>query len=168
MRTPLISTQTSQLNKVLCTSACSNLASHFHAHLPHHSSVKHPQGASKPSSSSSTFCSSQMLFTTWHLKAKQARAPWLILPYPTGSWRLFTWKTMRCWLWLGKLGPAGWVTQQLYLFQDNSGTPHYSWCTIDFTAIKSWRFQTWLKCQISIKPKKNLRHSQNECFLEML
>lgn len=85
------------------------------------------------------------------LKAKQARAPWLIMLCPTGSWHLFTWKTTRYWLWLGKLGPAGWVTQQLYLCQDNSCAPHYSWCIIDFTAIKSWRFQAWLKCQISIK-----------------
>lgn len=91
------------------------------------------------------------------LKAKQARAaPWLIMLYPTGSWHLFAWKTMRYWLWLGKLGHAGWVTQQLYLFQDNSCTPHYSWCIIDFTAIKSWRFQAWLKCQISIKTNKKI------------
>lgn len=65
---------------------------------------------------------------------------------------------MRYWLWLGKLGPAGGFTQQLCLFQDNSGTPHYFWCTIDFIAIKSWRFQTWLKCQISIKKKKKDTH----------
>lgn len=154
MRTPLISTQTSQLNKALCTSACSTPASHCHACLPHSSSVKHPQDADKPTSSFSTLFSSQMLFTTCHSKPKQAtRAPCLIMLCPTGSWRLYSSQTMRYWLWLGKLGPARGVIQQLYPFQDNSGTPHYFWCTIDFTAIKSWRFQTWLKCQISIKKK---------------
>ena len=168
MRTPLISTQTSQLNKALCTSACSTLVSHFHVCLPCRLSVKHPEDASKPTASSNTLSSSQMLFTTCRSKPKQAtRAPWLIMLCPTGFWHLSSWQTMRYWLWLGKLGPAGGVMQQLYLFQDNSGTPHYFWCTIDFTAIRSWRFQTWLKCQISIK-KKILRHSQNGCFLEML
>lgn len=34
MRTAFISTQTSELNKVLCSSACSTLASHFYSHLP--------------------------------------------------------------------------------------------------------------------------------------
>lgn len=155
MRTPLISTQTSQLNKALCTSARSTPTSHFHPCLPHCSSVRHPQDADKATSSSSTLSFSQMLFATCHSKPKQAmRAPWLIKLHPMGSRRLYSWQTVRYWLWLGKLGPAGGVIQQLYLFQDNSGAPHYFWCTIDFAAIKSWRFQTWLKCQISITKKK--------------
>lgn len=84
------------------TPAFALLPHHLHAHLLHRWSVKHPQDASKPSSSS-TLSSSSMLFAIRHSKPqKQAgRSPWLIALCPTGSWHLYSWQTMRCRLWWG-------------------------------------------------------------------
>lgn len=78
------------------------LPHHLHTHLLYHWSVKRAQDASKPSSSS-TLSSSHMLFAIHRSKAqKQAgRSPWLIALCPTGSWHLYSWQTMRCWLWWG-------------------------------------------------------------------